>query len=72
LQDLNSNHLGAIKGKRFTRRETDVIACLMCGRAATIPSLLSISSRTVEAHVRNIMLKLECNSREGIVNFVEQ
>lgn len=72
MQDLNSNHLGAIKGKRFTRRETDVIACLMCGRAATIPSLLSISSRTVEAHVRNIMLKLECNSREGIVNFVEQ
>lgn len=72
FKDLKSNHLTVIKGKKFTRRETDVIACLMCGRPSAIPSFLSISSRTVEAHVHNIMLKLECNSREGIIDFVER
>ncbi|MDP5370579.1 MAG: LuxR C-terminal-related transcriptional regulator, partial [Pseudomonadota bacterium] len=44
----------------------------MYRRAATIPSFLSVSPRTVAAHVHNLMLKLECNSREGIIDFVEQ
>lgn len=62
-----------IGGIRFTHRELGVIACLLNGRAAkTIASFLSIAPKTVEAHVRNIMLKLACNSREGIVNFVEK
>lgn len=72
FKDSKSNHLTVIKDKKFTRRETDVIACLMCSRPSAIPSILSISSRTVEAHVHNIMLKLECNSREGIIDFVER
>ncbi len=72
LQNLNSNHLAAIKGKRFTRPEIDIIACLLCGRAAMIPSLLSISSRTFETYIHNIMLKIECDSYEGIVDFIEQ
>ena len=67
----NLNQIAHIKGKKFTKREIDVIACLVCGRAASIPSFLSISSRTVETHVHNIMLKIECNSREGIIDFIE-
>jgi len=37
-----------------------------------VASLLSISPKTVEAHTRNIMLKLGCNSRESIIDFVEK
>ncbi len=66
-----ANPLTIIKDKKFTRREIDVIACLLCGRAATIPSFLSIATRTVETHIHNIMLKLECNSRESIIDFIE-
>lgn len=31
-----------------------------------------ISPKTVETHIRSIMLKLECNSRDGIISFVER
>ena len=49
-----------------------MLLLVMYRRAATIPSFLSVSPRTVAAHVHNLMLKLECNSREGIIDFVEQ
>jgi len=72
-QDIYENHLTSINGKKFTRREIDVIACMISGRAPkTIASFLSIGPRTVETHTRNIMLKLECNSRESIIDFVEK
>ena len=67
----SANPLTIINGKKFTRREIDIIACLVCGRAATIPLFLSIATRTVETHVHNIMLKIECNSRESIIDFIE-
>ncbi len=67
----NIDNLALIKNKKFTPREIDVIACLLCGRAASIPAFLSISARTVETHIHNIMLKIECNSREGILDFIE-
>lgn len=70
-QQIYSNHLEEIKSIKFTPREIDVIACILCGRATTIASFLSISPRTVESHLRNIMAKLECNSRERIINFIE-
>ena len=69
-EDRN-DQLSYIKGKRFTRREIDIIACLLCGRASTIPSFLSIAARTVETHIHNIMLKIGCNSRERIIDFIE-
>jgi len=64
-------HINRIK---FTPREIDVVACIISGRAATktIASFLSIESKTVEVHTRNIRLKLECNSRESIVQFIEK
>jgi len=72
-EDINSEFLEKINGINFTPREIDIIACLVHGRAAkTIAYFLSIASRTVETHIRNIMRKLECNSQESIRNFIEK
>lgn len=50
----------------------EVIACLLNGRQEkTIASLLSIDERAVGSHTNNIRRKLGCNSREGIINFIE-
>lgn len=71
--DIYLEHLANIKSFHFTRREIDVIACLLSMRGMSrIATLLSITPRTVETHTRNIMLKLECNSREGIIDFIEK
>ena len=67
----NFDELIFIGKKRLTRRELDVVACLLCGRSSTIPSFLSISQRTLEGHIRNITNKFECNSREGIIDYIE-
>lgn len=61
-----------INGIKFSAREIDVIACLLQGRPLkTIASLLTISLKTAENHSRNIMLKIGCNSRDGIINHIE-
>lgn len=71
-QDLYTNHLLSINNIHFTKREIDVIACVLSARKTSkIAYFLSINTRTVETHLRNIMSKLECNSREGILDFVE-
>ncbi len=62
-----------IKGIKFTNREFDIIACIVHMRGSSkMASLLSISPRTCETHVLNIMRKISCNSREGIVDFIEK
>lgn len=67
------DQLRIINGIKFTHREIDVIAFLICGRAAKkIASFFSIAPKTVENHTHNIMIKLGCNSREGIIDFIEK
>ena len=61
-----------ISGLRFTHREIDVIACVLHNRGSSIPSFLNITPRTIETHKRHIMQKIRCNSREGIIDFIEQ
>ncbi len=62
-----------INGINFTRREIDVVSCLLSARRTSqIASILSIAPRTVTTHFRNIMLRLGCNSQEGIINFIEK
>lgn len=57
----------------FTNREIDIIACIVNGRSAKkIANFLSIAPKTVDNHARNIMLKIRCNSRESIIDFVER
>lgn len=62
-----------INGIKFTPREIDIMACLF-GRSSAkkVASSLDISPKTVENHIRNIMQKLECNSRDQILDFMER
>ncbi len=71
--NVYSEYLSAINNISFTQREVDVIACIINNRGEKkIATLLKISPRTVSAHVHNIMLKIGTNSREGIIDFIEQ
>lgn len=72
-QDLYNAHLKEVNSIKFTRREIDTIAYLLSGKSAkTIATSLGVSPKTVESHVHNIMAKIESNSRDGIINFIEQ
>ncbi len=69
---LYKNHLNIIRNTRFSLREVDVIACIMNNRGEKkIAGVLSLSPRTVSSHVRNIMIKISCNSKEAIIDFIE-
>ena len=73
FQDAYSDRLKVINGIKFTQREIDTLAFILCGRSAkTTASLLAISPKTVETHTHNIMLKLGCSSRENIIDFIEK
>jgi len=70
---LHDEPLTAINGIKFTNREIDVITLIFHTRGSSkIASFLSISTRTVETHTANIMRKMDANSREGIIDFVEK
>lgn len=72
-EDIYSAHLETVNNIKFTRREVDIIAYLFSGRSAkTISSFLSIAPKTLESHMRNVMAKLDCNSRDGIIDFIEK
>lgn len=71
-QNFYLKHLSMIGNIHFTAREIDVIACILSARRTSkIAYLLSINSRTVETHIRNIMSKSGANTREGIIDFIE-
>lgn len=73
LEDLYLKDLRIINNIRFTDRDIDIIACIIGGRSyKKIAALLSISSKTVENYIRNIMLRLGCNSKERIIDFIEK
>lgn len=62
-----------INSIRFTARELDILSGLTSGHGMkAIAALLHISPKTVESHIRNIMLKLQCTSKEQILKFIEQ
>jgi DNA-binding CsgD family transcriptional regulator/Tfp pilus assembly protein PilF len=72
-EEIYNQYLKVVGDISFTRREIDIIACLMSGRSAkTNASFLKISPKTVETHMRNILLKLGGNSRESVINFIEK
>lgn len=72
-QEIYSPYLEVIEGVLLTRREVDIIACILSGRAVKkIASFLFISPKTVENHIRNIMQKLGCRTQGGIIDFIEK
>ena len=73
IQNATTIDLKIINGISFTEREIDIIACVLSGKMIKkVAQLLSISPRTVGNHIRNIMIKLNCNSQEGIIEFIEK
>lgn len=67
------HELENIDGKRLTKREIDILACIMSGKSSkTIAQLLSISWRTVDNHVYNLINKMQCHSRDALISFFEK
>ncbi|MFU7503333.1 MAG: helix-turn-helix transcriptional regulator, partial [Candidatus Tisiphia sp.] len=72
-EEIFSKKLNEIGGIKFTPREIDIIACIIHNRGdKKIATLLVISPRTVETHIRSIMQKLGNNSREYIIDLVRK
>lgn len=71
-QDMTAAQLEIVNGVSLTRREIDIVACVLNGRTAKkTASLLFISPKTVENHIRNIMLKLGFSSQAAIIDWIE-
>lgn len=64
--------LRSVKGIQFTKREIDVIACLVnAKRGSEIAQILNLAKPTVTTHLRNIMQKLNCNNQGAVISFFE-
>lgn len=65
--------LKIISNVLFTAREIDVISCVTNSRGnSKIASILNIAPKTAETHIANITRKIEHNSRERIIDFIEK
>ena len=72
-QEFHKRYLSSIGYVHFTHRELDIMACLLKGQSTGKMALfLSVAKSTIETHKRNIMSKIKCNTREGIIDFVEK
>jgi DNA-binding CsgD family transcriptional regulator len=70
---IYENELQWIGNIKLTIREVDVMACMIYGRSGqNISSLLSISSKTVSAHIYNIRMKLGYIPKDHIIDFIEK
>ncbi|AIL13837.1 hypothetical protein IM40_10715 (plasmid) [Candidatus Paracaedimonas acanthamoebae] len=73
LDFIYIHQLQVLHNVHFTRREIEIIACLMNGRPPKgIGALLSLSPRTIEVHIYNIFKKLEVNSKESLITLIEK
>lgn len=73
LDQLYDENFKVMNGIKFTRGEISVIACLLNARGTSkIASLLKLSTRTVSNRIYDIMRKLECHSRDTIIDFMEK
>lgn len=71
--NLPDEELFMLNNIRFTPREIDILVCLLNAKSTKkIASFLSIEPKTVRNHIHNIMMKLECNSRDSIIDFIEK
>lgn len=77
-EEIYINHISYIKEIKFTPREIEIIACIIHGKSLKgIAIFLStedkiIGERSIETHILNIRRKIGCNSKEGIVDFIEK
>ena len=65
-------HVVKISFVYLTERELDIVSCIINGRSAKfIASILNISINTVNYHMKNIMRKLNCHTRDQLIDFFE-
>ncbi|MEL6651324.1 MAG: response regulator transcription factor [Bacteroidota bacterium] len=63
--------LSALKNVRFTPREKEILKLILADQSnQEMAEQLFISTRTVEAHKRNLMVKTQSNTIAGLVRFV--
>ncbi len=61
-----------INGIKFTKREVDIISCILSGKGVkAIAKLLNLSPRTVETHINNVKIKIGVSSKEHIIELAE-
>lgn len=66
------DELEIINDIKFTIKEIDVVSALINGKSIkSIAALLNLSPKTVETHLRNIKQKLNCSSKETVIDFIE-
>jgi DNA-binding CsgD family transcriptional regulator len=64
--------IGTLNNIHLTLREIDVIACVLSGKLSkTISSLLNIKTSTYERHYANLKKKLAINTKEKLINLIE-
>lgn len=72
-KEIYNTYLKEIAGVVITRRQVEVIACVIHNRGdKKIASILCISPRTASAHIRDILNKFGYNSREQIIDTIEK
>tara|TARA_A100000171_G_scaffold51895_2_gene67882 strand:+ start:1798 stop:4713 length:2916 start_codon:yes stop_codon:yes gene_type:complete len=72
-QNLYEQHLKIINGIKFTRRQIDMIACLLSGWPyKRIATHFSIALSTVESHLEAVSQKLGAGGRNRIITFIER
>lgn len=63
IDQIYNQHLKEINGINFTRREIDILSYILHGKSMKlIAAVFCISPKTVEAHIRHIMQKLDCQN----------
>lgn len=68
--ELNSELINKT-GLPFTRRETEVLYCMLQGKSAReIGDILSISKRTVECHINSMKEKMMCRKKSELLDKV--
>ena len=72
-EDLYKKYLNIFSGIKFTLREIDIMSCVLHNRGnKKTADILSISYRTVETHIRNIIGKINKATRDDIIDFIEK
>ena len=72
-EEIYATYLREIGGIKFTAREVDIIACIINNRGnKKIASLLSISHRTVETHIRSMVQKIGYGSRDQLIDLANK
>ncbi len=70
-KDLYSNHLKVIQGIEFTRRQVDVIACIVSGwDVKSVAARLAIAPSTVETHIQSIVQKVDSGGRNSVLRVI--